>query len=79
MKNISILSIDLAKNVFQLHGINQQGKTVFKKRLYRSRLKELIANLPPCLIQGKRMKTPVTAGHTGRFEISNVHLRHHVI
>ena len=46
MKNISILSIDLAKNVFQLHGINQQGKTVFKKRLYRSRLKELIANLP---------------------------------
>ena len=38
MKNISILSIDLAKNVFQLHGINQQGKTVFKKRLYRSRL-----------------------------------------
>ena len=38
-----------------------------------------VAVLPKLPAQGKRMKTPVTAGHTGRFEISNVHLRHHVI
>jgi len=50
MKNISILGIDLAKNVFQLHGINRQGKTVLKKRLYRADLRTFIANLPPCLV-----------------------------
>lgn len=50
MKNISILSIDLAKNVFQLHGQNKQGKQVLKKRLRREELRNTIANLPPCLI-----------------------------
>ena len=50
MKNISILSIDLAKNVFQLHGQNKQGKQVLKKRLRREELQSTVANLPPCLI-----------------------------
>ena len=50
MKNISILGIDLAKNVFQLHGQNKQGKQILKKRLRREELKTTIANLPPCLI-----------------------------
>ena len=50
MKNISILSIDLAKNVFQLHGQNKQGKQVLKKRLRREELRSTVANLPPCLI-----------------------------
>lgn len=50
MKNISILSIDLAKNVFQLHGQNKQGKQVLQKRLRREELQNTIANLPPCLI-----------------------------
>jgi len=50
MKNISILGIDLAKHVFQLHGVNKSGKAVLKKRLSRSELKEFVANLPTCLI-----------------------------
>lgn len=32
---ITTIGIDLAKNVFQLHGINAQGKTVLKKQLRR--------------------------------------------
>jgi transposase len=47
---ISVLGIDLAKVVFQLHGINSQGKVVLRKKLSRSRLPAFIANLPPCLI-----------------------------
>lgn len=50
MKNISTLGIDLAKHVFQLHGVNKSGKAVLKKRLNRSELKEFVANLPACLI-----------------------------
>ena len=48
--NITTLGINLAKNVFQLHGIDTEGKVVLKKRLPRSELTEFIAKLPTCLI-----------------------------
>jgi transposase len=48
--NIKVLGIDLAKTVFQLHGLNGKGKSVLRKRLTRDKLVEFIANLPPCLI-----------------------------
>lgn len=44
------IGIDLAKNVFQLHGIDTRGKTVFTKRLSRAKFLPFLANLPPCLI-----------------------------
>lgn len=50
MKNIKVLGIDLAKNVFQLHGTDEKGKRVLSKRLSRAKLPEFLANLPPCLI-----------------------------
>lgn len=50
MKNITTLGIDLAKNVFQLHGTDKRGKCVLKKRLTRAKLAEFIVKLPPCLI-----------------------------
>lgn len=48
--NIKALGIDIAKNVFELHGVDTNGKTVFKKRLMRDKLPEVIAQLPTCLI-----------------------------
>ena len=50
MKNIKVLGIDLAKNVFQLHGTDAKGKCVLRKRLNRANLMEFIANLSPCVI-----------------------------
>lgn len=50
MKDIKVLGIDLAKNVFQLHGTDSKGKCVLRKRLTRNKLPEFITNLPPCLI-----------------------------
>lgn len=47
---ISVLGIDLAKNVFQLHGVDTTGKKVLKKRIERAGLIEFIATLPKCLI-----------------------------
>ncbi len=47
---ITTLGIDLAKNVFQLHGVDRNGKTVLTKRVSRTKLKEAVATLPPCLI-----------------------------
>jgi transposase len=48
--NIKALWIDIAKNVFELHGVDKNGKTVLKKRVYRDKLSEVIAQFPPCLI-----------------------------
>lgn len=50
MKNIKVLGIDLAKNVFQLHGTDAKGKCVLRKRLSRAKLIEFVANLSPCTI-----------------------------
>ena len=44
------LGLDLAKNVFQIHGINELGKPVIKKQLKRNQMAEFFVNLPPCLI-----------------------------
>jgi transposase len=48
--NITTIGLDLAKNVFQVHGVNEQGKTVLKKQLKRSQVLPFFANLAPCLI-----------------------------
>lgn len=48
--NITTLGIDLAKNIFQVHGVDHQGKALLKKQLSRKKLVEFIANLPKCKI-----------------------------
>lgn len=48
--DINLLGIDIAKNVFQLHGVDQMGKAVLKKRLSRDQLSAYIGNLPKCKI-----------------------------
>jgi len=50
MKDIKVLGIDLAKDVFQLHGVNAMGKQVLKKRIERDKLAEYIAHIPQCTI-----------------------------
>jgi transposase len=48
--NVTTAGIDLAKNVFSVHGVDTHGKPVLKKTLSRGKLLECFANLPPCLI-----------------------------
>jgi transposase len=48
--NIVFLGIDLAKDVFQLCGLNQAGKPVYTKRTGRKELLQTVANIPACLI-----------------------------
>jgi transposase len=50
MENVTLLGIDIAKNVFQLHGVDIQGNPVLRKRIARSNLAETIAKLPTCTI-----------------------------
>jgi transposase len=47
---ITTLGIDLAKNVFCLHGCDANGRAVLRKQLARRQLVRFVANLPPCLV-----------------------------
>jgi transposase len=60
---ITTIGIDLAKNVFQVHGVDERGKNVLRKQLRRSQMALFFANLPPCLIG---MEACASAHHWGR-------------
>ena len=47
---ITTIGIDLAKNVFQVHGVNEHGKVALKKQVKRDQMAAFFVNLPPCLI-----------------------------
>ena len=47
---ISTIGIDLAKNVFQVHGVDAAEKLVLKKQLRRSQVLEFFSKLSPCLV-----------------------------
>ena len=50
MNNVTTVGIDLAKNVFSLHGVDESGAVVLRKTVSRARLMELVAQQPACLI-----------------------------
>ncbi len=50
MNKISVIGLDLAKNVFQVHAINEKGEVALRKRLSRAQMRKFFAKLPPCLI-----------------------------
>ncbi len=47
---LTTIGIDLAKNVFQVHGVDERGKVVLKKQLKRAQVLPFFANLAPCKI-----------------------------
>jgi len=48
--NITRVGVDLAKVVFQVHGVDEKGNAKLRKQLKRSKVAEFFAQLPPCLI-----------------------------
>lgn len=47
---ITTVGIDLAKNVFQAHGVDERGRPVLRKQLKRREVVSFFANLEPCLV-----------------------------
>ena len=47
---ITTIGIDLAKEVFQIHGVDMHGEAILRKRLRRSETTKFFVNLEPCLI-----------------------------
>jgi transposase len=47
---VYVLGIDLAKNVFQLHGVDRKGRAILTRRVHRDQLLTIVRELEPCLI-----------------------------
>ena len=47
---ITTIGLDIAKNVFQVHGIDAAEKVVVRKQLRRGQVLKFFASLPPCLV-----------------------------
>src|SRR4026209_315147 len=50
MGEITTIGLDLAKQVFQVHGIDADGTTVLRKQLRRSQVLSFFSRLAPCLV-----------------------------
>ena len=47
---VTTVGLDLAKNVFQVHGIDGDGKVVVRRALKRAQMTPFFSKLAPCLI-----------------------------
>jgi transposase len=63
MNEISIVCIDLAKQVFQVHGAAEDGRVLFRKKLSRQQFAKFMATLPRCVVA---MEACGTAHYWGR-------------
>lgn len=63
MEDVAVVGVDLAKSVFQVHGVDADGEVVLRRRLSRSKLLSFFATLPPCLVG---METCASANYWAR-------------
>lgn len=63
MNDTNILGIDLAKNVFQLHGMRADGSVAFRRKVSRARFLPFLAEHPACLVA---MEACASAHYWGR-------------
>lgn len=63
MDKVTVLGIDIAKQVFLVTGMNERGKVILRKKLYRLELSQFIAQFPQTIIG---MEACAGAHHWGK-------------
>lgn len=63
MAHVTRVGLDLAKNIFQVHGVDASGQTVVVRKLRRSGVLEFFGRLSPCVVA---MEACASAHHWGR-------------
>jgi transposase len=63
MGEVITIGLDIAKSVFQVHGVDIDGAVVIRKRVSRAKMLEFFAGLPPCLVG---IEACPSAHHWGR-------------
>lgn len=70
MGEITTMGLDLAKHVFQVHGIDALGQVMMQRQLSRGEMLEFLKNLPSCLV-GMEARGTSHIGHA-RSECSGI-------
>jgi transposase len=70
MEKVSTIGLDIAKQVFQVHGIDTNGAIVFRRKLRRNDVMAFFTALPPCLIG---IEACATGHHWGRVLVALGH------
>jgi len=63
MNEVITIGVDLAKNIFQVHGVDAEGGVVVRRQLRRGQMLAFFKKLPPCLVG---MEACATAHHWAR-------------
>ena len=63
MSDVITIGVDLAKSVFQIHGVDAEGAVVFRRRLRRGQVLPFFKKQPPCLVG---MEACATSHHWAR-------------
>ena len=50
-QEIATVGLDLAKNVFQVHGVSADGRVVVRRQLRRAEVLKFFSTLPQCLVE----------------------------
>jgi len=50
LSSVRTVGLDLAKHVFQVHGVDASGRVVVTEAIRRNKLLEFFDSLPPCLV-----------------------------
>jgi transposase len=50
MSTVTTIGLDIAKSVFQVHGISATGEVLIRRQVRRGQMLKFFASLPPCLI-----------------------------
>jgi transposase len=52
MQTVTTIGLDIAKSVFQVHGVDAEGNVLIRRQLRRRYLLAFFQKLPPCLVGG---------------------------
>ncbi|MBF0094074.1 MAG: transposase, partial [Alphaproteobacteria bacterium] len=50
MDKVSTIGLDIAKSVFQVHGVDDAGQAVVRRQLRRGEVLKFFGKLPPCVV-----------------------------
>ena len=53
MQTVATIGLDIAKSVFQVHGVDAEGKVLIRRKLQRRYVLAFFERLPPCLVVGR--------------------------
>ena len=62
MEDVITIGVDFAKSVFQVHGVDADGRVVVRRQLRRRQMLPFFEKLPSCLAGWRRARRRITGG-----------------